>query len=161
MKSSKAPFSTEEIRRLDPYLLTYARRHVRDSELARELVQQTWESALRSNFEGRCSPKTYLVSILRRRIIDAFRSQGRRHFVSFESHHMPESAEAHHVLQHRSELRRVRDAIDTLPPRESEALLRVVHGEDRQEVAEEMGVSLGNLRVVLHRSRKRLRALAS
>ena len=51
-------------------LLELANFQLRDRDRAEEVVQDTWVDFLKSltRFEGRCSPKTWLVQILRRRI---------------------------------------------------------------------------------------------
>jgi RNA polymerase sigma factor (sigma-70 family) len=63
------------IQELSPGLFAFAYRAVRQREEAEDLVQDTWISALRTagSFEGRSSLRTWLVSILRRRIADRFR----------------------------------------------------------------------------------------
>jgi len=56
-------------------LLRYALLRVRSREAAEELVQETFVAALgaRADFEGRSSERTWLVGILRRKIVDLFR----------------------------------------------------------------------------------------
>ena len=51
-------------------LIELANFHLRDRDRAQEVVQDTWVDFLKSlrRFEGRCSPKTWLVQILRRRL---------------------------------------------------------------------------------------------
>lgn len=52
----------------------------------------------------------------------------------------------------------IEDAIATLPPRQQEVItLRDVEGLDSAEVAEHLGVSEGNQRVLLHRARAKVR----
>ena len=70
-----------------PALLSYAARHVREPELARDLVQETWAAAITAadRFEGRAAVRTWLTAILRRKIADHHRR--RRPSVSFEEHH--------------------------------------------------------------------------
>jgi RNA polymerase sigma-70 factor (TIGR02943 family) len=51
---------------------------VSDRDLAQDLVQDTFFSALKAkdNFEGKASEKTWLVSILKNKIIDYYRKTG-------------------------------------------------------------------------------------
>ncbi len=58
-------------------LYRFALARVRDSALSEDLVQETFVSALRSqsSFEGRSNEQTWLISILRNKIIDYFRSR--------------------------------------------------------------------------------------
>lgn len=55
------------------YSYTYAR--INDEEIAKDLVQETFLSALKglNNFEYRCSISTWLISILKRKIVDYYR----------------------------------------------------------------------------------------
>ena len=76
MATLAAPIITSStIQELSPGLFAFAYRAVRQREEAEDLVQDTWMSALRTvpSFEGRSSLRTWLVSILRRRIADRFR----------------------------------------------------------------------------------------
>jgi len=60
-------------------LYRYALWRVRDADTAEELVQETLLAALRgqAQFSGRSSQRTWLVGILRRKIVDHFRRAGR------------------------------------------------------------------------------------
>jgi RNA polymerase sigma-70 factor (ECF subfamily) len=68
------------------YLFTYAYSRVNDEEVARDLVQDTFLSALRAKdaFKGEASEKTWLVSILKRKVIDLYRKNAVRKEESFE-----------------------------------------------------------------------------
>ena len=143
-----------------PALLAYARRRVRDPDIAHDLVQDTWAAAIRAapRYEGRASPKTWLTAILRRKIADHHRRK--RPAVSFEEHlappTMPPSRERIDDLR-AAEF--VRDRLPELPTREREAVTLIdVRGVDREDAAGEMGVSRGALRVLLHRGRAKLKA---
>jgi RNA polymerase sigma-70 factor (ECF subfamily) len=68
------------------YLFTYAFSRVSDEEVARDLVQDTFLSALkaRDSFKGEASEKTWLVSILKRKVIDLYRKNAVRKEESLE-----------------------------------------------------------------------------
>ena len=59
------------------YLFNYAVVRVNDLELAQDLVQDTFLSALKaqSGFRGESSEKTWLIIILKRKIIDHYRKK--------------------------------------------------------------------------------------
>jgi len=59
------------------YLYAYTRARINDEEQARDLVQETFLSALEkvSSFEGRSSERTWLTAILRNKIIDVYRKK--------------------------------------------------------------------------------------
>ncbi len=63
-------------------LYRFALMSVRDPVVAEELVQETFMGALRSavNYSGRSSEKTWLVAILKNKIIDHFRTKSRREY---------------------------------------------------------------------------------
>lgn len=58
------------------YLYPYTRHRINDAEQARDLVQDIFLAALESveKFDGRCSEKTWLTSILRNKIFDIYRT---------------------------------------------------------------------------------------
>jgi len=149
-------------RELDPYLMAFAMRSVRDAEEARELVQETWEAALRGQFAGRSTLRTYLTGILRRRIADRHRARYRRPLALEEhAHHVPPAeARSEEHLDRQTRLRHVNDALEKMPRREREVLLRISHGDARDVVAEDLDLTRVHLRVLLHRARRQLRAAA-
>ena len=57
------------------YLFNYTISRVNDREMAKDLVQETFLAGLNSmkNFKGEASERTWLVSILKRKIIDYYR----------------------------------------------------------------------------------------
>ena len=59
------------------YLYNYAAFRVNDEEEAQDLVQETFLSGLKAkeNFRGECSEKTWLITILKRKIIDHYRKK--------------------------------------------------------------------------------------
>ncbi len=60
-----------------PILYGYALQRVRDSETAEELVQETFLAALKNikKFAERSSERTWLIGILRHKIVDYFRQR--------------------------------------------------------------------------------------
>jgi RNA polymerase sigma-70 factor (ECF subfamily) len=61
------------------YLYRYALTRLRDDEAAQDAVQETFLAALKAqqSFSGRSSEKTWLVGILKHKIIDTFRKHSR------------------------------------------------------------------------------------
>jgi len=146
------------IRELEPSLLRYARKRVGKEDLAQELVQETWLAALGAieTFAGRSSLRTWLISILRRKIVDMHRRK--KPTTSFEEHHTPPEGPAREHLDDLAAVDVVRHEIAELPRREQQAVTLVdVQGLGRDEAADEMGVSRSALRVMLHRGRHRLK----
>ena len=163
MPSLHAPVTLDEatIRRLEPTLVGYARKRVGDVDVARDLVQETWIAALRSvdTFAGRSSLRTWLVSILRRKIVDRYRRE--RPSVAFleERHgdHMVPRFDQR--LDDDSAVGHVELALGGLRDKEREAVTLVdLMDIERDEAAERMDVTRNHLRVLLHRARLKLRA---
>lgn len=150
--------STAEVRLLTEQLTRFARRRVSSDELARELVQETWVSALASlpRYAGRASMRTWLTSILRHKVADLYR--GRRPTVSFDEDRGAGAQASMRRIMAREMTEQVLDAIAELSPREREAVeLCGVEELDRDEAADRMGLSRPCLRVTLCRGRKHLR----
>ncbi|MEM9067364.1 MAG: sigma-70 family RNA polymerase sigma factor [Myxococcota bacterium] len=146
------------VRELEPGLIRYARQRVGKDELARDLVQETWLAAYKGigSFAGRSSLKTWLVSILRRKIVDHHRRK--RPTTMFEEHHTPPMAAPRERLDDQAAIELVEKTLPSLPRRERQAVTLVdVHGVDRDDAADQMGVSRGALRVMLHRGRSRIK----
>ena len=59
------------------YLYNYAYTRINDDELARDLVQETFLAALENieKFEGRSSERTWLIAILKNKVIDVYRKK--------------------------------------------------------------------------------------
>ena len=58
------------------YLFNYAITRVNDEDIAKDLIQETFLAGVKSakNFQGKSSERTWLVSILKRKIIDYYRN---------------------------------------------------------------------------------------
>src|SRR5688500_10622854 len=77
------------------YLFKYAVFRLRDDIVAEDAVQETFLAALKAyeNFEGRGSERTWLVGILKHKIIDHFRRVGREAPIGEEPDEGPEQRE--------------------------------------------------------------------
>src|SRR5437879_5218028 len=67
------------VERHGDYLFRFALLRVREPDRAADLVQETFVEALRSrgSFTGRSSERTWLVAILKHKVIDRIRKQAR------------------------------------------------------------------------------------
>lgn len=144
---------------VSPSLLRYASRRIGREDVARDLVQETWLAAMGSvaSFAGRSTLKTWLTSILRRKIVDHHRRKRVEVEVN-ETHLVSEPFLPGEFADDERAVARVHELLPTLPRREREAIeLCDIDDVDRDEAAERMGISRGALRVLLHRGRHRLR----
>lgn len=166
------------------YLYKYAVFRLRDATAAEDAVQETFLAALKaySKFEGRGSERTWLVGILKHKIMDHFRRSVRETALGEECADGPEHSEFferadswhHHwnadfapadwhatpaELVEQTEFWRVfNDCLGPLPKRTASAFtLREVDGLSSEEICEILSVSVNNLWVILHRARLHLR----
>ncbi|MFI6325427.1 SigE family RNA polymerase sigma factor [Nonomuraea sp. NPDC050556] len=122
---------------------------------AEDLVQ-TALAKLASRWERVESPEAYVKQVMYRQQISWWRVSRRRPEVfSLPEHALPDST-------HQSELRMVlRSALAKLTPRQRTVLvLRYFEDLPEQEVARELGCSVGTVRSTAHRSLARLREIA-
>jgi len=162
------------------YLYRYALCRLRNPELAEEKVQETFAGALQTleRFQGRASERTWLTSILKRKIFDHFRKITReRAFddallekVSLDSHFDRKGKwiagankwyfEPDRALRQKEFLDTFHRCLAKIPARLAQAfVLRQVDGCEGDEICALMGISRTNLSVMLYRARMRLRHL--
>ena len=162
------------VRRYQPALLRLAQATVGSRAVAQEVTQDTWMAVVRGidRFEGRSSFKTWLFRILLNRARSAAgREQraGRPETIDAERFDAsgawaappePWAERADDKLVAEQLAPRVHALLDELPDAQRQVVvLRDVEGLPPSAVAEMLGVSDGNQRVLLHRGRARLRQL--
>ena len=161
------------------YLFNFAIGQVRDTNVAEDLVQETFLAALKSQgkFSGRSSERTWLVSILRHKLYDHLRKTCRERAVRVDPLPVHDDGEAfdesmlwiHQVAaestspSHRIELAEFREhleqAMGKLPPRIAQVFqLYSIEEQPNREVCARLNISESNLWVMLHRARKQLRS---
>ena len=173
----------ELVNAYDAPLRRLARTFVRTDALADDVVQETWLAVIGGidRFEERSSLKTWLFRILVNRARTRAVREARQ--VPFSSLASSEDQEGPAVDPSAftaeggwasppprldvepetqllaGELRgQLSDAVETLPEQQRTViLLRDFAGLDGPEVAESLGISEGNQRVILHRARTRVR----
>jgi RNA polymerase sigma-70 factor (ECF subfamily) len=159
-------------------LFKYALARLRDADLAEESIQETFLAALQSRegFRGLASEKTWLISILKRKIFDHFRrlSREKQYKVTFaierlrndifDSERVPAVksriwfSDPSIVYEQKEFLKIIKHALSELPDRTAQAfILREVIELSSQEICNFMGISIYNLYVMVHRARKRLK----
>ncbi|MGH9907191.1 MAG: sigma-70 family RNA polymerase sigma factor [Pyrinomonadaceae bacterium] len=166
------------------YLFKYAVFRLRDDTAAEDAVQETFLAALKAyeKFEGRGSERTWLVGILKHKVVDHFRravreaplgeevDEGNDHREFFEradewqghwnNHYAPTDWHATPAeLLERSDFWKVfTDCLSPLPQRTADAFtLREVDGHTSEEICEILSISVNNLWVMLHRAQLQLR----
>jgi len=159
-------------------LFKYALSRLGDADLAEEKIQETFLAALQSRkaFRGLASEKTWLISILKRKIYDHFRRIGRekqfkRSFpIECSSYDVLDRkrmlalrsrnwfSDPSRFYEQKEFLKIIKHALSELPDRTAQAfVLREVIELSSREICEFMDISTCNLYVMVHRARKRLK----
>lgn len=162
------------------YLYHYALGQVRDPDVAAELIQETFLGALRARnrFAGQSSERTWLVGILRHKLLDHLRRacRERAHRAQPPSTRRDREAEddalrcLHEMADEclspsrpieLAEFRaQLEVALGKLPARLAQVFqLYTIEERPNREVCESLHISESNLWVMLHRARKHLREL--
>ena len=151
----------------------YARLRLFDAESAEEAVQEALLAAWRSrgSFQGRSSERTWLIGILRHKVIDAISQRAKKNqgVSSLDPIDTPDPAFSRGRFiefpqqwgsdMDRHELRQILTAaLETLPDQMRQAVvLREVDGLSGRVVCEILGISETNLWTLVHRAKTRLR----
>lgn len=162
------------------YLYRYALCRLRSPELAEEKVQETFVGALQTQegFQGRASERTWLTSILKRKIFDHFRAISRERELddALLQNVAPDALfnrsgrwiagpnkwyfEPDRALRQKEFLDIFHRCLAKIPARLAQVfVLREVDGCEGDEICALMGISRTNLGVMLYRARMRLRLL--
>lgn len=166
------------ITRYADYLYNYTITRVDGPELAKDLVQETFYSGIKGkdNYRGDAAELTWLVSILKRKIIDHYRkinsAKGKKEVrMSFYTEgkkkgnwieeRVPQSwGNAAEKEIENDELKNALDAcINNLPEKYRMVfLLKTVQQYETQEICNELDITPSNLWVIIHRARLQLRS---
>jgi RNA polymerase sigma-70 factor (TIGR02943 family) len=164
------------------FMYNYALIRINDSDLAQDLVQETFLAALEriSSFEGRSSERTWLVSILKNKIFDVYRRKSSGLIIRMGSM-MPAEKEDFFNPDDGS-WNKMRQPVsmkfeENDPLREKEfnqtlekcmlklpelwlAVFRMKHldGQSTQIICNELRVTPSNFWVIIHRAKLNLRA---
>ncbi len=159
------------------YLFNYAIVRVNNHDLAKDLVQETFFAGLKSakNFEGKSTERTWLISILKRKIIDYYRkinskkgqAEVRMNFYddgdnegSWIEERVPQSwdNEAEKSIESVELSDQIDDCIDHLPERYAMVFrMKTIQEFDTEEICKELDITPSNLWVMIHRARTQLR----
>ena len=160
------------------YLFNYCLRRVYSREIAEDLLQETFLAAYKAKdtFKGNSSERTWLISILKRKIVDHYRQKAVRKEDPAENFELPfyqsgskqgkwkpgqrpqnwktedrtlEQEEFYHILEF---------CLSLLPEKwKSTFTLKIFEEISTDQVCKELNISKSNLWVILHRSRTKLR----
>ncbi len=162
------------------YLYRFALARLRDPHQAEDVVQETLLAAIQSqSYAGQSAPRTWLIGILKHKIVDLIRRQvreqpmeglgeslpddpGMDEFFEEDGGHwsdkplawdMPDDA-----LEQKQFLAALQACMDRLPAKlASLFMLREVHEEDNEKICKELEITATNAWVMLYRARMGLR----
>ena len=159
------------------YLYGFAMSRLSSKDLAQDLLQDTFLAAYKSkdNFKGNSNEKTWLVSILKRKIFDHYRKKSRNieYSMGFDSpfvqdkfmhgqwreERVPKPWEDNDDWSQDEEFIRIlRKCIEHLPEKwKSVFTLKHIDEIKNDEIIKELDISESNIWVIVHRSKVKLR----
>ena len=159
------------------YLYNYTISRINNQDLAKDLVQDTFFAALKAkdNFQGKASERTWLTSILKRKIIDHYRkinsvkgkaevkmnfyTDGEREGEWIEER-VPSTwnSEIEKVIENNELSEAIEKCINDLPEKyEMVFRMKTIQQFETEEICKELGITSSNLWVIIHRARTQLR----
>ncbi len=168
--ASATPVSWAELSAQRGYLVAYARRRLMDPALAEDLVHDVFEAVAsgRAVFGGRAALRSWLVAILKHKIVDLIRQRSGHD--SLDAMGQDDDGEAidswalacpqprpDEVAEQRQRLAHTLARIQALPHTLREAVqLRLLRDDSSADVCRTLAISEQNLFVRLHRARRML-----
>ena len=167
-----------QLDKLRPQLLKYAQLQLRNSAWAEDAVSETLLVAIEKpqSFAGQSQLKTWLIGILKHKLIDQIRRNSREMSTSVSSEDGQDFdddlflADGHwrdapkdwgdpeHCLRQQDFMRVLEVCVDHLPGQQGRLfMMREWLELDTDEICKELAISSTNLWVMLHRARLRLR----
>ena len=159
-------------------LFSYALSRLKNRSSAEDVVQETFLAALKSKdrFTGKSSARTWLIGILKHKIVDLIRKENREQPAEeIETIESPEDAffdrtghwrikpidwQVHpdKILEQKEFMVTLLQCMENLPDRLHRLfVLRELEDRDSEEICKDLEITPTNLWVMLHRARMRLR----
>lgn len=155
------------------YLFNYTITRVSDREIAKDLVQDAFFAGLKSmkNFKGEASERTWLVSILKRKIIDHYRKiNSKKGKAEVRINYNSEAESEGDWLEERvadpfdktaednlenTELGlAIHNCIGKLPEKQAKVFkMKTLLGYETEAICNELNITASNLWVIIHRAR--------
>lgn len=158
------------------FLVQFARRKLHDPSLAEDLVHDVFEAVMtnRARFDGRSALRSWLVGVLKHKLVDLIRDRARHRSLEVAGHGDVDGDDEHgwpcldwtspepgpeEIAEQRCRLRHTLACISGFPqPLRRMVELRLLHERPTAEVCEALHISPDNLFVSLHRARRLLAA---
>ncbi|MET6989781.1 sigma-70 family RNA polymerase sigma factor [Sediminicola arcticus] len=158
------------------YLFNYAVSRVSDTEIAKDLVQETFFAGLKSakNYKGDAAERTWLIAILKRKVIDHYRkinsNKGKAEVrMTYNTSSETEGdwleeqvADPMSILEN-SDIENeelgiaIQECISKLPKKQALVFtMKTVQGMSTEDICNELDINPSNLWVMIHRARTTL-----
>ena len=175
MKESAKIDTNDLVNDHSDYLLSFAMSKLRDLELAKDLVQDTFVAALTKldTFEQRSKIRTWLTSILNRKIIDHWRKAETRYTDPVSSFFDQDDDKRHWLMEKQSStniktvvddisrsetMGELEECLSTLPDKwRGIVSSKYLQEKDSEQICNDFDVTPSNLWVIIHRSKLLLR----
>lgn len=157
------------------YLLNYTLVRINDREMAKDLISETFLSALKAlkNFKGESSERTWLISILKRKIIDYYRktnsakgqaevkveflSEDREGEWLEERVAAPQDKNIENDLANQELKMAIVECLGQLSERQERIFtMKTIEEIDTETICNEFNITPSNLWVIIHRARAAL-----
>lgn len=160
------------------YLFNYAITRVSETEIAKDLVQDTFIAGLKSakNFKGDAAERTWLIAILKRKVIDHYRKinskKGKAEVrMSYSSQTDaegdwleeriadPNSNFEQDAMENVELGLAIQNCISKLPKKQAQVFtMKTIEGMETEDICNALGINASNLWVMIHRARTGLMA---
>ena len=166
---------TKWVDKYSNYLFNYTIAKVNDRELANDLISETFLAGLKSmkNFKGEATERTWLISILKRKIIDQYRKNNSRkgraevkiiyNEDTNEGDWLEEQAPdrfdktAEDIMENEELGLAILNCMDNLTEKQAEIFkMKTIDGFDTETICKEFNITPSNLWVIIHRARTAL-----
>ena len=166
---------TKWVDRYSDYLFNYTIVRVNDRDIANDIISETFLAGLRSmkNFKGEASERTWLISILKRKIIDYYRKsnseKGRAEtkvvFSENENERSwienrvaaPSDRSAEDEMENEELGLAILDCLEQLNAKQAKIFrMKTLEEIDTETICNEFNITPSNLWVIVHRARTAL-----
>jgi RNA polymerase sigma-70 factor (TIGR02943 family) len=171
--SSEKLFPDTWVDRYADYLYNYTIVRVNDHDVAQDLISETFLAGLKSkaNFKGEASERTWLISILKRKIIDHYRKSNSRKgkaevrmtYTSEDSDgdwleeriKDPSNKSGEDIMLNEELGLAILNCLGNLNEKQATIFkMKTIDGFDTEAICNEYNITPSNLWVIIHRARK-------
>lgn len=163
---------TKWVDQYSDYLFNYTIARVNDRDMAQDLISETFLAGLKSmkNFKGEASERTWLISILKRKIIDHYRkSNSKKGQAEVHINYKDEESEgdwleervadpfdktAEDSIQNEELGEAIFGCLGKLPEKQANIFkMKTIDNIDTEVICNEFGITSSNFWVIIHRAR--------